>query len=105
MYVCSSGEADPSGTQMSRPGQSEYSIPLDHSVGSGTQVSLKITSSKTLTGTIGKEALSLPAIANLVEWKPGAADLALLKKSLLNNKPTEEEAELKDRFLLALCES
>lgn len=31
--------------------------------------------------------------------------MALLKKSLLNNKPTEEEAELKDRFVLALCES
>lgn len=63
------------------------------------------TGSKILTGTIGKEALFLPGVANLVEWKPGAVGLPLLKKSLLYNKPTQEEAELKDTFLLALCES
>ena len=40
---------------------------LRHSVGSGTQVSLKSTSCRTLTGTYGKEALSLPDIGNLVE--------------------------------------
>lgn len=52
------------------------------------------TSSKTLTD-----------IANLVESEPGAVGSPLLKRSPLYNKPTQEEAELKDRFILALCES
>lgn len=51
------------------------------------------------------EALSLPDTGNLVEWKPGVACLPLLKKSLLYNKPALGEAELKDGFLLALCEA
>ena len=67
LHLCSSDEADPGGTQVTEAWPVRILHPLRHIVGSGTQVSLMSTSSKILTGTIGKEALFLPGVANLVE--------------------------------------